>query len=178
MGDSDSRQPQTFSQLAELHVAGLFAEAGWLVYFPHRDEGFDFIAMRDLGDQSLIRPVQVKGRYPTGAKLDRPSIGFIGELTKLHPEMVLAIAYFDVSEIPVIRHVAFMPQSMFKPDKRGIRCLPAKFQQGMVIPRGDHAKFFDHEGLRRVADPNWKSSVLEGYADRPSVEDDERSGEP
>jgi hypothetical protein len=28
---------------AELYVAGLMANAGWNVYFPHRDRGLDFI---------------------------------------------------------------------------------------------------------------------------------------
>lgn len=28
---------------AELYVAGRLADAGWNVYFPHRDKGFDFI---------------------------------------------------------------------------------------------------------------------------------------
>jgi len=31
---------------AELYVAGRFADAGWNVYFPRRDRGFDFIASR------------------------------------------------------------------------------------------------------------------------------------
>ena len=56
--------PKEFSQLAELHVAGLFAEAGWRVYFPHRDDGFDFIAAKPVDGKIVIRPVQVKGKYP------------------------------------------------------------------------------------------------------------------
>ena len=28
---------------AELHVAGRLADAGWDIYFPHRDKGFDFV---------------------------------------------------------------------------------------------------------------------------------------
>ena len=173
MDESDKKGPKTFPQLAELYVAGLFAEQGWLTYFPHRDEGFDFIAMKDLGDQSLIRPVQVKGRYPTESKLDKPTIGFIGELTKHHPEMVLAIAFFDTSALPIIRHVAFMPPAMFRPHKRGIKCLPAKFQQGKTLPRGDHRKFFDHEGLLRVADPAWKDENLLEISPDVDVQDDE-----
>jgi hypothetical protein len=162
MKDPESKGPQTFPQIAELYVAGLFAEQGWRVYFPHQDEGFDFLAMRGDGEHSLIRPVQVKGKYPTGAKFDSKAIGFTGELTKTHPEMVLAIVYFEVSDIPVIRHVAFMPPSMFRQHKRGIRCLPAKFQQGRAVPRGDHSLFFDHEGLERVADVSWSKTVIEG----------------
>lgn len=34
---------------AELYVAGGFADAGWNVYFPHRDQGFDFIVSKSNG---------------------------------------------------------------------------------------------------------------------------------
>jgi hypothetical protein len=30
---------------AEMYVAGLLADAGWNIYFPHRDMGFDYIVM-------------------------------------------------------------------------------------------------------------------------------------
>lgn len=48
--------------LAELYVAGVLADAGWNVYFPHRDEGFDFIISKYLGDRIVLRLVQVKGK--------------------------------------------------------------------------------------------------------------------
>ena len=32
---------------AELHVAGRLADAGWDIYFPHRDKGFDFVIALD-----------------------------------------------------------------------------------------------------------------------------------
>lgn len=172
MKDMEPKGPRTFAQLAELYVAGLFAEEGWRVYFPHQDDGFDFIAMKDQADVSLIRPVQVKGKYPTDKKLDNRAIGFTGELTRRHPEMVLAIVYFEVSDVPVIRHVAFMPPSMFKENKRGIRCLPAKFQQGKAVPRGDHAKFFDRKGLQQIVNRDWKSMCLD-VPEQQLVEEDE-----
>ena len=51
---------------AELYVAGLMANAGWNVYFPHRDKGMDFIISKTGADESeIIRPVQVKGKYPS-----------------------------------------------------------------------------------------------------------------
>jgi hypothetical protein len=57
---------------AELFVAGRLADAGWNVYFPHRDQGFDFIVTKTVGAADmLIRPVQVKGKYPTGEKGDQ-----------------------------------------------------------------------------------------------------------
>ena len=36
---------------AELIVAGMFAEKGWNIYFPHRDQGFDFIVSKYMGDE-------------------------------------------------------------------------------------------------------------------------------
>ena len=55
---------------AEMYVAGILADHGWNIYFPRRDKGFDFIITKDLGERMLVRPVQVKGLYPTGAKTE------------------------------------------------------------------------------------------------------------
>ena len=94
--------PKIFDQLAELHVAGLFAEAGWNVYFPHRDKGFDFVAVKLAQEEFIIRPVQVKGKYPEEGKKDYKAYGYIGKLTQRHPEMVLAIPYFEFGAIPIL----------------------------------------------------------------------------
>jgi hypothetical protein len=150
-----SGAPKEFSQLAELHVAGLFAEMGWRVYFPHRDDGFDFIAAKPISDGMLIRPVQVKGKYPKDDKLDKRVYGYTGRLTQIHPEMVLAIPYFAVGDIPLLRHVAFMPFCMIRSHTRGYRCLPAKFVRGVTYPRGDHSKYFDQEGLKLLESRAW-----------------------
>lgn len=112
----------------------------------------------------MIRPVQVKGKYPEADKLDKSVYGYIGKLTQTHPEMVLAIPYFDLGEIPVIRHVAFMPYCMIRSHSRGSKCEPARFVQGTARPRGDHAKYFDHVGLLRIEDAGWsKESLKEAY---------------
>lgn len=68
--------------------AGLLGDAGWSVYFPKRDVGFDFIAVKELLGQVVIRPVQVKGKYPSGTKGNKVTYGYIGKLSQLHPEMV------------------------------------------------------------------------------------------
>lgn len=164
--------PRTFSQLAELHVSGLFAEDGWLVYFPHRDDGFDFIAMKQVSGEYLIRPVQVKGKYPTEFKKDN-QLGFIGKLTRRHPEMVLAIPYFEVGDIPRIQHVAFMPAAMIRTDARGERCLPAFFQRGHIKPRPKYKKFFDNEGLKRASRLDWKKETIDIDLDDQHEEDRE-----
>ena len=154
------RAPRTFDQLAELHVAGLFAEAGWRVYFPHRDDGFDFIAVKSFGIYgTLIRPVQVKGKYPEGSTRDRATYGYIGTLSQTHPEMVLAIPFFEAGNLPVIRHVAFLPLGMIRKHSKGSRCLPAKLVAGVPIPRGNHLKYFDHDGLIRVSKGQWSQDV-------------------
>lgn len=50
---------------AELYVAGSMAKAGWNVYFPHRDKGFDFIISKLIGGKRwVVRPVQVKSKTP------------------------------------------------------------------------------------------------------------------
>jgi hypothetical protein len=86
--------PVTRDLFAEFYVAGLFADAGWHLYFPKRDFGFDFIATKQVSDSMIIRPVQVKGLYPTAAKKDKDAYGYSGRLTQLHIDMVLAMPFF------------------------------------------------------------------------------------
>src|SRR5438477_4596073 len=121
---------------AELFVAGLLADAGWNVYFPHRDQGFDFIITKRLATgELLVRPVQVKGKYPMDDTGDRAGYGYTGKL-ELHPEMVLAIPFFDPSQTNPV-HIAYMPVKMIREHTRGYRCLPALFRNGQAQPRRD-----------------------------------------
>ena len=48
--------PDTRDYFAELYVAGIFGDAGWSVYFPKRDVGFDFIVSKSVDDEILIKP--------------------------------------------------------------------------------------------------------------------------
>lgn len=73
----------------------MFADNGWNVYFLHRDKGFDFIISKKIGDVEIIRPVQVTDKYPTDDKTDKTKYGYVGELTKIHEDMILAIPYFS-----------------------------------------------------------------------------------
>ncbi|HEY0264207.1 MAG TPA: hypothetical protein VGC07_06770 [Granulicella sp.] len=156
----ENTAPKKFDQLAELHVAGLFAEAKWSVYFPHRDQGFDFIAVKKVADSFVIRPVQVKGKYPNADKKNKVSYGYVGELSQTDPEMVLAIPYFASGEIPILEHVAFMPLTRVREHQRGFRCEPAKFVNGKAFPRRDYAKFFDRQGLKHLEQQTWSKEIL------------------
>jgi hypothetical protein len=135
---------------AELFVAGRLADSGWNVYFPHRDQGFDFIiTKRILSGDLLIRPVQVKGKYPTDEKGDHAVYGYVGKL-ELHPEMVLAIPFFSNGGDQIPTFTAYMPAKTIKVHPRGYRCQPSRFRDGMPQIRGDHRIFFDEEGIKNI----------------------------
>jgi len=101
----------------------------WNVYFPKRDMGFDFIATKNIGSSVLIRPVQVKGLYPSEAKKDKTGYGYIGTLSQIHDDMVLVLPYFPTDRAgPAPVWIAFMPRSEIRPQLgRGYKCFPAKF---------------------------------------------------
>jgi hypothetical protein len=149
--------PETRDYFAELYVAGIFGDAGWSVYFPKRDVGFDFIVSRPVGKTTLIRPVQVKGLYPTAEKTDKTFYGYSGRLTATHPDMVLALPYFAATERGVAPAcIAYMPLSCIKPrPKGGYRCMPAKFQAGAPKARREFKAYFGEKGLKALSDPLW-----------------------
>jgi hypothetical protein len=142
---------------AEMYVAGLFADAGWNVYFPRRDKGFDFIVTHEADDHVIVRPVQVKGLYPTAEKGDKAVYGFGGRLSLLHPDMVLALVYFRPGATQGIpQHIAYLPRSQVRPRLRGgFRCVPCVLKSGLVSPRRDFAKYFDARGLTAVGRADW-----------------------
>ena len=142
--------------LAELYVAGVLANAGWNVYFPHRDEGFDFVISKYLGDGIILRPVQVKGKYPMSEKTDKAAYGYVGKLSATHPEMVLAIPYFSSNRLhktPIF--TAYMPFRLVRRHSRGYRCQPACFKGGQPQPRSHYTQFFDDAGIRLVQSNAW-----------------------
>ena len=151
----------TSDYFAELYVAGRFADAGWNVYFPHRDQGFDFIISKsDNNGNQIIRPVQVKGKYPTEEKTNKTVYGYVGRLTQLHPEMVLAIPFFSVQCASTPTCVAYIPRSLIRPHSRGYRCAPASFTDGTPTPRRDYARFFDESGLILLESADWKDTLI------------------
>jgi len=142
---------------AELYCAGIFGDAGWSVYFPKRDVGFDFVVTKDIGDQIILRPVQVKGLYPTNAKGNRMGYGWRGNLTAVHKEMVLVLAYFAATERGVAPElIAYMPYAEIKrPTRGGYRCLPANFTGGHAVRRKEFQRYFGEGGLKAIESPAW-----------------------
>ncbi|RFC35051.1 MAG: hypothetical protein DID92_2727744484 [Candidatus Nitrotoga sp. SPKER] len=152
--------PATRDYFAELYVAALFGDAGWSVYFPKRDVGFDFIATKPVVGQVLIRPVQIKGLYPTVGKKDKATYGFKGELTALHDSMVLVLPYFHSANAHAPEHIAFMPRDQCKLTvSGGVRCVPAVFSSGHAVPRRDSARYFGLSGLALIEAANWGSGA-------------------
>ena len=143
--------PKTRDVFAEYYVAGLFADAGWEIYSPHRDRGFDLIVAKNVGDGMVILPVQVKGLYPTGTKTNKATYGYTGKLSALHASMILALPFFYTDHTkPSPAFTAFMPFSEIRSASRGYRCHPATFRDGRPSPRRDFAKFCDADGLARL----------------------------
>lgn len=149
--------PHQRDYFAELYVAGLMGDAGWNVYFPKRDMGFDFIATFTAAKQTLVRPVQVKGLYPTEAKKDKAVYGYTGKLTQIHDDMVLVLPFFSTDRAGAAPDcIAYMPRSQIRvQSKRGFRCVPAKFKAHRAEPRQEFRHYFDAEGLQALANPVW-----------------------
>jgi hypothetical protein len=160
-GGEPMSAPEVHDYFAELYVAGCFADAGWNVYFPHRDAGFDFIVSKPHSEVGqLIRPVQVKGKYPTGEKGNKTTYGYVGRLSQTHPEMVLAITFFTKERGSAPACIAYMPLKIARPHQKGFRCEPASFHNGSAVPRRDYAKFFDDPGLALLEALDWKDSEV------------------
>lgn len=142
-----------------MYVAGVLADAGWQIYFPRRDVGFDFVAIKTHGEHPIIRPVQVKGKYPTETKTDKQNYGYDGELTQVHPEMVLAIPFFSSKNAKAPEYVAFMPSRQLRPRSTENRyyTFPAYFRDGKTVPRRDFRKFFDDHGLRLLVSESFST---------------------
>lgn len=152
--------PATRDYFAELYVAGIFGDAGWSVYFPKRDVGFDFVVSRTTNGVTLLRPVQVKGLYPTAVKKDKPVYGYSGDLSATHPDMVLALPFFSATErgvAPAI--IAYMPLAQTRGRSRGgFRCVPARLVSGLPEPRRDFLQYFGADGLAALSHISWGKS--------------------
>lgn len=139
-------------EFAEQYVAGIFADAGWSVYFPRKDKGFDFIVSKKTDAGIIIRPVQVKGKFPETTTAVRRKFGYRGKLTAIHPDMVLVIPLFNSLErFPYPDHVAYMPRTQISAVKEGtFWCGPAKLEKGKVSPKESFQHYFNKQGLKAV----------------------------
>ena len=155
------RPPETRDYFAELYVAGLFGDAGWAVYFPKRDVGFDFVVSKQVEGNIVLRPVQVKGLYPTPEKLDKDTYGFAGVLSAVHPEMVVAMPFFSARERSAAPTcIAFMPLAAFRERERGgVRCVPCSLFDGVPRPRPSFLPFMDKAGLKALEKSTWSISA-------------------
>lgn len=142
---------------AEMYVAGLLADAGWNIYFPRRDKGFDYVVTLETPSAVLVRPIQVKGLYPRVGKLDKPTYGFTGDLSLLHPHMALVLVYFPLGAAEgTPQHIAYMPRGQIRlKSSGGYRCVPATLRSGVVEPRREFAGYFDGPGLAAMTSPTW-----------------------
>ena len=145
---------------AELYVAGILGDRGWTVYFPKRDVGFDFVITKEIAGAVFMRPVQVKGKYPTSDHLQRARYGYIGQLPQVHPEMVLAMPFFSVDQFgaaPIC--TAYCPRWRASPQAgRGYACQPARWAEGRPQPRREYTEFFDQAGLAAMEQPDWSAT--------------------
>ena len=159
---------------AEMYVAGVLADAGWNVYFPRRDQGFDFIVTKAVGDEIVIRPVQVKGKYPTDGKGDRPVYGYMGRLSQVHPDMVLAVPFFATEVQAAPMFTAYLPPTQLRrsPSRESwYRVFPAGFAEGTPYMRPSYTRFFDTEGIRLMESSTWSAQPVV-----PSTPDEDAEG--
>jgi hypothetical protein len=166
----------TRDYFAEMYVAGVLVDQGWNVYFPRRDKGFDFIATVQVGDQFIIRPIQVKGKYPSMGKSDKATYGYTGRLTQTHPEMVLAIPFFESEASSAPKFIAFLPFGELRPragEPGTYRAQPTRFSSGTALIRPHFARFFDAEGIKLMASPEWKNQKAGPSAEPPVIEEDD-----
>jgi hypothetical protein len=83
--------------------------------------------------------------------------GYVGGLTQIHPEMVLAIPFFPIASQEVPSCVAYLPWSLIRRHSTGYRCQPAAFKAGVPLPRRDHRPFFDSQGLSLIERHDWST---------------------
>lgn len=148
-GLSRASSSRTRDYFAEMYVAGVLADAGWDIYFPRRDKGFDMIVSRPSKDTTIVRPVQVKGKYASDEKTNKKVYGYVGRLTAFHDDMILAIPYFTSASAAAPVMTAWMDRGALRPHALGWRCEPARFVSGRPEPRPEFMRYFDDHGLLR-----------------------------
>jgi hypothetical protein len=150
---------------SELAVAAYLAQHDWHIYYPRRDVGFDFIVSKLVGGGMLLRPVQVRSRRPRGQS-DRKYFGHQRtKLSQTHPEMVLAMPFYDSGHVLRPLFIGFFPWSQIHANRDGERyhCLPAKVSGGRISIRRDFRKFFDDAGCTLMEREDFREQQIDNY---------------
>lgn len=150
---------------AELAVAAFLAQHGWQIYYRRRDVGFDFIISKTVDGHNILRPVQVRGRYHHG-HADTPYFGHQRiKLSQTHPEMVLAMPFYQGDHVLRPLFIGFFPWTQIRPNRDGrtYRCLPARIRGGRISIRRDFRKFFDDAGCALMERPDFREQQIENY---------------
>jgi hypothetical protein len=110
----------------------------------------------------IVRPVQVKGKFPETTTAVRKKYGYRGRLTAIHKDMVLAIPLF--TSLERLAHpdcIAFMPLSTITEPKKGLYwCAPAKLEKGKVSAKESFKHYFGEDGIRYVESTNFGNTSL------------------
>ncbi len=94
-------------------------------------------------------------------KGDKAAYGYMGKLSKIHSEMILAMPYFSLQDKRNPIFIGYLPVSQIKECSRGFRCQPASFKDGVPCIRPYYKKFFDDVGLQLIESLEWKDSVID-----------------
>ena len=159
-GESTGIGPKTRDYFAELYVAGMMGDRGWAIYFPKRDIGFDFVASKKVGEKVILRPVQVRGKYPTEEKKDKVTYPWQGTLSQVHEDMAVVFCYFSTDHSTAAPdNIAFVPLSTLKPTTKGrFRCSAVSLKGGKTYPRPSYKHLFGVKGLDAMESPDWVMS--------------------
>jgi hypothetical protein len=152
-GEGAGSGSKTRDYFAEMYIAGVLADCGWDIYFPRRDKGFDMIVSRPANGTTIVRPVQVKGKYASDDKTAKARYGYVGRFTAFHDDMILAMPFFTSTSAIAPMLIAWLPRSALRQAARGWRCEPARFVNGSPEPRPGFAHYFGSAGLATFAAP-------------------------
>ena len=138
-----------------MYVAGCFMDAGWQVFFPQRDEGFDFIAAKRTVNGTFLRPVQVRGCYrqPDTKVKNKATYGKSPSLlSQRHPDMVVAIPFFSEQSPHYPHGVAYLRLPDLKTNGKtgNLYSYPAQLRDGVPQPRPSYVGLFGVAGLARL----------------------------
>jgi len=141
------------AKLAELYVAGTFAGAGWQVFLPHQDQGFDFVIYKASIGQTSLLPVQVRGCYrQTSKKTDMTTYGKPElKFSQLHPQLIVALPFFAPDALtPELVAYGWLSDLKINSNTNVHRWEPACLKDGVCTPRRDSVGYFGKEGLARL----------------------------